>query len=63
MLELAVKYNTLIVEDDPYGDLYFDAPPPPSILSLSKDVPGSRELIAHCGSMSKVLSPACVSAG
>lgn len=57
VLELAVKYNTLIVEDDPYGDLYFNAAPPPSILSLSKDVPGSRELIAHCGSMSKVLSP------
>ena len=56
-LELAVKYNTLIVEDDPYGDLYFHAAPPPSILSLSKDVPGSRDLIAYCGSMSKVLSP------
>ncbi|WP_341920007.1 PLP-dependent aminotransferase family protein [Polaromonas sp. YR568] len=57
VLALAVKYNTLIVEDDPYGDLYFNAAPPPSILSLSKDVPGSRERIAHCGSMSKVLSP------
>jgi DNA-binding transcriptional MocR family regulator len=59
VLALAVKYQTLVVEDDPYGDLYFDPanPPPPSILSLSKDVPGSREYIAHCGSMSKVLSP------
>jgi 2-aminoadipate transaminase len=57
VLELAVKYNTLIVEDDPYGDLYFNDAPPPSILSLSQDVPGSRELLAHCGSMSKVLSP------
>ena len=57
VLALAVKYNTLIVEDDPYGDLYFNEAPPPSILSLSQDVPGSRELIAHCGSMSKVLSP------
>ena len=57
VLALAVKYNTLVVEDDPYGDLYFNAAPPPSILSLSEDVPGSRELIAHCGSMSKVLSP------
>ncbi|MDO8373358.1 MAG: PLP-dependent aminotransferase family protein, partial [Polaromonas sp.] len=47
VLALAVKYNTLIVEDDPYGDLYFNEAPPPSILSLSKDVPGSRELIAH----------------
>ena len=57
VLALAVRYNTLVVEDDPYGDLYFNEAPPPSILSLSKDVPGSRELIAHCGSMSKVLSP------
>jgi DNA-binding transcriptional MocR family regulator len=58
ILELAVKYQVLVVEDDPYGDLYFtNEPPPPSILALSKDVPGSREWIAHCGSMSKVLSP------
>ena len=57
VLELAVKYNTLIVEDDPYGDLYFGKAPPPSLLALSKTVPGSRELLAHCGSLSKVLSP------
>lgn len=58
VLELAVKYNTLVVEDDPYGDLYFDqAPPHPSLLALSDSVPGSRELLAHCGSLSKVLSP------
>ena len=57
VLELAVKYNTLIVEDDPYGDLYFGAPPPPSLLALSAQVPGSRELLVHCGSLSKVLSP------
>ncbi|MBA2961428.1 MULTISPECIES: PLP-dependent aminotransferase family protein [Ramlibacter] len=58
ILELAVKYQVLIVEDDPYGDLYFTAaPPPPSLLALSDQVPGSREWLAHCGSMSKVLSP------
>ena len=57
VLELAVKYQTLIVEDDPYGDLYFGDAPPPSLLALSPQVPGSRELLAHCGSMSKVLSP------
>jgi 2-aminoadipate transaminase len=57
VLELAVKYQTLVVEDDPYGDLYFGDAPPPSILALSKDVPGSRDWIAHSGSMSKVLSP------
>ena len=58
VLELAVKYQTLIVEDDPYGDLYFGATPPPaSLLALSDSVPGSRDLLAHCGSLSKVLSP------
>ena len=57
VLAMAVKHNTLIVEDDPYGDLYFGAAPPPSLLALSADVPGSRDLIAYCGSLSKVLSP------
>ena len=57
ILELAVKTQTLIVEDDPYGDLYFGEVPPPSLLALSADVPGSRELLAYCGSLSKVLSP------
>jgi len=57
VLELAVNYETLIVEDDPYGDLYFGDPPPPSILSLCNHQPGSREWVAHCGSLSKVLSP------
>jgi DNA-binding transcriptional MocR family regulator len=57
VLELAVKYQTPVVEDDPYGDLYFGEAPPPSILSLSKEVPGSRDWLVHCGSLSKVLSP------
>jgi len=58
ILELAVKYHTLIVEDDPYSDLYFgDTPPPASLLALSSTVPGSHALLAHCGSLSKVLSP------
>ena len=57
VLELAVKYDTLVVEDDPYGDLYFGEAPPPSLLALSAHVPGSRERLAHCGSLSKVLSP------
>jgi DNA-binding transcriptional MocR family regulator len=57
ILELAVRHQVLVVEDDPYGDLYFGEPPPPSLLALSERVPGSREWLAHCGSLSKVLSP------
>ncbi|OIN92999.1 MAG: aspartate aminotransferase [Comamonadaceae bacterium CG1_02_60_18] len=57
VLELAARTHTLIVEDDPYGELYFDQSPPPSLLALSGSVPGSRDWLAHCGSFSKILSP------
>jgi 2-aminoadipate transaminase len=61
ILALAVKYKTLIVEDDPYGELYFDASPtaiaPRSMLSLSSEVPGSHDWLAFAGSFSKVMSP------
>ena len=57
VLELAVRHQVLVVEDDPYGDLYFGEAPPPSLMALSEQVPGSRDWIAYCGSLSKVLSP------
>jgi DNA-binding transcriptional MocR family regulator len=57
ILTMAARTQTLVVEDDPYGDLYFGAAPPPSLLALSAQVPGSREWLVHCGSLSKVLSP------
>ena len=57
ILQLAVQTQTVVVEDDPYGDLYFGEAPPPSMLALSAEVPGSRDWLVHCGSLSKVLSP------
>lgn len=57
VLEIAARTGTLVVEDDPYGELYFGTPPPPSLLALSDEVPGSRPWLAHCGSFSKILSP------
>jgi len=57
ILELAVRTQTVVIEDDPYGDLYFGAPPPASLLALTAQVPGSRDWLVHCGSLSKVLSP------
>jgi 2-aminoadipate transaminase len=57
VLELAAQHKVLVVEDDPYGELYFDAPPPPSLLALSEGIAGSREWLAHCASLSKVMSP------
>jgi 2-aminoadipate transaminase len=61
ILELAVKYKVLIVEDDPYGELYFDESPnacaPRSLLSMASEVPGSLDWLAFAGSFSKVMSP------
>ncbi len=57
VLELAARHQVLVVEDDPYGDLYFGDAPPPSLLALCGQVPGSRDFLAYCGSLSKVLSP------
>ena len=57
ILEIAARTQTVVVEDDPYGELYFDQPPPPSLLALSDGVPGSRDWLVHCGSFSKILSP------
>lgn len=57
ILEIALKTKTLIVEDDPYSELYFQSAPPPSILALSENISGSRDWLAHCGSFSKILSP------
>jgi 2-aminoadipate transaminase len=57
VLELALQHKVLVIEDDPYGELYFGAPPPPSMLQLSETIPGSRDWLAYCGSLSKVMSP------
>jgi DNA-binding transcriptional MocR family regulator len=57
VLEMAARTRTLVVEDDPYGELYFDQAPPPSLLALSEQVSGSRDYLVHCGSLSKILSP------
>ena len=43
--------NLPILEDNPYGDLWFDAPPPPSLASRLP------EQCIYLGSFSKVLAP------
>ncbi len=35
LLELARKYRTFILEDDAYGELWFETAPPPSLFALS----------------------------
>lgn len=52
MLELASKYDVLILEDNPYGDLRFAGENVPTIKSM--DTEGR---VIYAGSFSKILSP------
>ena len=52
MLELAVKYNVVILEDNPYGELRFIGEDIPTIKSM--DTTGH---VIYVGSFSKVFSP------
>lgn len=54
LYEVAGRLDLTIVEDDPYGEVYFgEEPPPPPIAAL--DSAGARVL--YLGSLSKVLCP------
>jgi 2-aminoadipate transaminase len=52
LLELASKYNILILEDNPYGDLRFSGEDVPTLKSLD-----TENRVIYCGSFSKILSP------
>ena len=54
LLELARSYGCLIIEDDPFSDLYFRTPPPPSIKSMD-----SEGHVIYMKSFSKVIAPGC----
>lgn len=49
---LAQKYNTMILEDNPYGDLRFSGEDIPSIKSMDTD-----NRVIYAGSFSKILAP------
>jgi DNA-binding transcriptional MocR family regulator len=50
LLRVAARYRLPLVEDDPYGALWFDRPPPMSLLALDE-----RGLVIHLGTASKTL--------
>lgn len=51
LVEVARANDLLVVEDDPYGALWYESAPPPSLLSRMP------ERVIHMGSFSKVLAP------
>jgi 2-aminoadipate transaminase len=52
LLETAAELDLLIVEDDPYGDLYFEAEPRPTLKSMDED-----GRVVYLSSFSKILAP------
>lgn len=52
VLALAARYRLPIVEDEPYRDLYFRAPPPKTLLELD-----DQQLVIQLGTFSKSLAP------
>ena len=55
VLALAKTHRFFIVEDDAYGELYFQNPPPPSLFALANDE--ERPWVVHLASFSKILAP------
>ena len=52
LAEKAREYDFWILEDNPYGDLYYEGEPLPSIKSFDTD-----GIVLYAGSFSKVISP------
>jgi 2-aminoadipate transaminase len=51
LLAAAAELDLLVVEDDPYGDLYFEAAPMPTLRSMDP------ERVLYLSSFSKILAP------
>ncbi len=51
VVEWAAATRTLVLEDDPYGHIYFDAPPPPPLFVLDP------QRVVYAGTFSKLVAP------
>lgn len=51
LVEKARAHNLLVIEDDPYGELWYTSAPPPSLLTRMP------ERVIQMGSFSKILAP------
>lgn len=58
LLELAHRYDLLVVEDDPYGELGFDAGPARTLYARGREEFGSDNPVIYLSSLSKIVAPA-----
>ena len=52
LLTLAARHQLIIVEDDPYSELYYNNPPPPSLKTLDQ-----HDGVIYLGTFSKTIFP------
>jgi 2-aminoadipate transaminase len=52
LLELARRHSVPVIEDDAYGDLYFEGPPPLALHALDR-----HGLVIRLGTFSKIVAP------
>ena len=57
LLEIAVEYGLIVLEDDPYGALRFHDEAIDALHALAARVPGAEQLVIHFGSFSKIIAP------
>ena len=57
LTELASEFQLPIVEDDPYGELYYAGPRPPILATMDKELHGELRNVVYLSTFSKVLTP------
>ncbi|MFC0178957.1 aminotransferase-like domain-containing protein [Thorsellia kenyensis] len=57
IVNLAHKYDVVIVEDDPYGHLRFEGEAVPSLFSIAQSLYGETHNVCYMSSFSKIFAP------
>ncbi|MES2631430.1 MAG: PLP-dependent aminotransferase family protein [Pseudomonadota bacterium] len=57
LVALAIEHRFLIIEDDPYGQLYFDEPPGDSLHAVGRACTGASNPVIYLSSLSKTVAP------
>ncbi|EOA02779.1 putative aminotransferase [Herbaspirillum frisingense GSF30] len=57
LLSLAVRYQFIVVEDDPYGELRFSGQAEPPLLQVAQEIDGASDWLVYLSSLSKTVAP------
>ncbi len=57
LLQLAVKHQVFVLEDDPYGELRSRGETLPPLITIAKTIPGAEAWCGYISTLSKILSP------